>query len=148
MIQNFNIKTLPKKSLYIGGSILILIILFVIGKRISKSLNSSTEDDAKKEIKSNELTFSQAELSGFADRIERAFSDTFDDEKSIYEVFNLMQTKSDVLGLIVAYGKRFYIKWIFPFKDNLPATMAEKLSNSEINKINEILAAKGINYKF
>jgi hypothetical protein len=84
------------------------------------------------------------------------------DEQSVYNVFEAMKNKADVLKLISKFNVRFYqpcaatspisyTKWLYDnesFGGSLATWLQYDLTNSEILKINTILSKKGIDFKF
>ena len=83
----------------------------------------------------------------FADQIYAAVLTVFGtDEAAIYSVFNKMQNNLDVAQLIKAFGKR-RLEFSTTMAE-LGAHLTEDLDTSELNKLNSILAAKNITYRF
>lgn len=85
-----------------------------------------------------------------------AFNGCGTDFNTVLNIFNNIQNEADLTKLISSYGTRKFNKcmsWIHFFGDsqwdqNLGAAMANKLSSNELNQINNILASKGIKYRF
>ena len=84
---------------------------------------------------------------GFADKINSAGISGFGtDETAIYNVFQQMKNDADVLKLIAAFGNRrieFSLAW-----SGLSGWLRSELNAAEIDKVNGILASKGIAYRF
>jgi hypothetical protein len=123
--------------------------LYKLGAAIAKRL---TLDNANKDIidakKSGQVaSYPSATYSQLADKIYSAVMYTWGtDEQAIYDVFNQMKNNLDVALLIKAFGKR---RVEFSTLDQeLGAHLSNDLDSAEINKINNILSSKGINYKF
>jgi hypothetical protein len=123
--------------------------LYKLGAAIAKRL---TLDNANKDIidakKSGQVaSYPTGTYSQLADKIYSAVMYTWGtDEQAIYDVFNQMKNNLDVALLIKAFGKR---RVEFSTLDQeLGAHLSNDLDSSEINKINNILSSKGINYKF
>jgi hypothetical protein len=98
--------------------------------------------EIEKDIQPNQLSYAESQYFIFADIIQAATqSITGDNEENIYNVFSQMHTNSDVLQLIVAFGNRTY--WGgsgFFYNASLNEVLQTKLSTSEIEHINTILA--------
>ncbi len=123
------------------------VLLFFVSKNIARKKASTAEpltDEAKKMIEPKKVTLTPAALGAAADKLFIAMRGFGTDEKQIYEVFKALQTESDLMALIVAFGKRKS----YNFYDGLPAWIADECSQGEIDTINKILADKGINFKF
>ena len=123
--------------------------LYKLGAAIAKRL---TLDNANKDIidakKSGQVaSYPTGTYSQLADKIYSAVMYTWGtDEQAIYDVFNQMKNNLDVALLIKAFGKR---RVEFSTLDQeLGAHLSNDLDSTEINKINNILSSKGINYKF
>lgn len=107
-------------------------------------------------------TYDDSTFSNFTIQLVGAISGCGTDEDAIYSVFQQMNNKADVLKLISVFGVQIYVPcfWSNPvdyelyeigakiFKGGLAAFLAFDLELSEMKKINDILAAKGIDYKF
>jgi len=123
--------------------------LYKLGSAIAKKL---TLDNANKDIidaqKAGQVaSYPLGTYSQLADKIYSAVMYTWGtDEQAIYDVFNQMKNNLDVALLIKAFGKR---RVEFSTLDQeLGAHLSNDLDSTEINKINNILSSKGINYKF
>lgn len=92
-------------------------------------------------------SYPDSAYAGFADRIYTAGTSGFGtDEASIYEVFGRMNNDLDVAKLVAAFGNRrgeFTIQFA-----GLGGWLRTELSAAEIAKVNSILAAKGLRYRF
>ena len=123
--------------------------VYKLGLAIKKKLTLSNADaDIKAAEKTGEkLTYSLGNYTQFADQIYAAVLTVFGtDEQAIYAVFNKMQNNLDVAQLIKAFGKR-RLEFSTTMAE-LGAHLSEDLYTSEINKLNSILAAKNITYRF
>lgn len=123
--------------------------IYKVGQALGKKLTLSNADkDIKEAQKAGEsASYSAATYSQLADKIYSAVMYTWGtDEQAIYDVFNLMKNNIDVANLIKAFGKR---RLEFSTQDlELGAHLSNDLDSSEINKVNSILASKGITYRF
>lgn len=123
--------------------------LYKLGSAIYKKLNL---DNANKDIidaqKAGQTpSYPTGTYSQLADKIYAAVMYTWGtDEQAIYDVFSSMKNNLDVAMLIKAFGKR---RLEFSTQDaELGAHLSNDLDTTEINKINTILASKGITYRF
>jgi hypothetical protein len=123
--------------------------LYKLGTALAKKLTLANADkDIRDAQKSGEkASYSTATYSQLADKLYTAVMYTWGtDEQAIYDVFNLMKNNIDVALLIKAFGKR---RVEFSTQDQeLGAHLSNDLDSSEITKINNILASKGITYRF
>ena len=123
--------------------------VYKLGQAIGKKLTLSNADKDIREAQQAGQTasYSAATYSQLADKIYTAVMYTWGtDEQAIYDVFNLMKNNIDVALLIKAFGKR---RVEFSTQDQeLGAHLSNDLDSSEITKINNILASKGITYRF
>jgi len=123
--------------------------LYKLGSALAKKLTLANADaDIKAAQKTGETaSYASATYSQLADKIYAAVMYTWGtDEQAIYDVFNLMKNNIDVAMLIKAFGKR---RLEFSTQDaELGAHLSQDLDTTEIQKINSILASKGITYRF
>lgn len=134
----------PDKKMQIGIFAVIAVILaYIFGSRWGKSKAVSALES---EIESSQLTYDLSQYSTLADRLETAMFRFNDDEDAIYAVFAKCRNKSDVLQLISSFGTRRMLVTIG--KSNLTTWLYYKLSDKEIQHINEILTRNNINYQF
>jgi hypothetical protein len=87
-----------------------------------------------------------------ADKIFNAFEGYGTDTTTIKNQFALLKNNDDVMGLVAAYGIREVSSGNYnplpDFTGNLPQTIADELSQSEISEINSILVKSGITIRF
>jgi len=147
-----NLKAIKPNTLITAGIfIVIVLVVWKVWKMFFKK--DDGVESAEKEIKKNNLTYSESNYQTYADRIENAGDNggwPGTDEDAIYQVFREMKTKDDILQLIISFGERNYWEntWFYPAKFNLSKTLYSELDNSEIEEINNIISGNGINYKF
>lgn len=85
-------------------------------------------------------TLSNLQISGLAQKIANAWGGILNDnEEAIYEAFRQLNNMDDLVMLMRAYSYK---------NENLQTSIAKRMSNREVAKVNAILSAKGINYKF
>lgn len=128
-------------------AVIAIVLFYVLGTRTGKG--KETEDDEDKldaEIKKKELTYDISQYLTFADKLYTAMSSIMDDEDAIYSVMTSLRTKSDVLQLIKSFGDR-RIQFTLG-SSPLSQWFQNRLSKSEIAKINEILSRNSISFQF
>lgn len=145
--QFLNIVSDPKKAvsiiiLIVAGILLIWLVWRLIKNTVSKTgIALETGAALAGEIASGgTLSYSNSEYNSMASRIYAAVKGPGTDEETIYAQFNKLKTKADLLKLIAAFGTKDEM--------TLSEWLADDLNNSEINKVNEILANAGIDYSF
>lgn len=117
-------------------------------RRESKQ-NLNIKQELEQETKTNPLTFAKSQYSTFADTIQTAGFDLGTDEKAIYSVFNKLKNNSDYLALLAAWGSptRTITDFGMDYKMTLPQFLRWEMSDTEISKVNNILASKKIKYR-
>jgi hypothetical protein len=129
-------------------TVLIIAIYFTVNSAIKKIGEKQTEKQAGKEVNKSNLTYSQSQYEAFADKLEDAVTYWGTDETAIYNVMDAMKTKDDILNLIAAFGTRMIYGFFSKEEMNLVTALNRDLKNKEIDRINNILANNGIDYKF
>lgn len=129
------------------AAIVIAVAIFLIVKLkggvksiVNDDKNNKLIDEINKEQNADDITLTQLQFNAYASSLKKALQGLGTDEKKIYNVFQQMNTRSDVLQLIKTFG--------VVDGENLNEWLNDDLSAKEIDKINQILAEKGINYKF
>ena len=85
-------------------------------------------------------TLPNVQISGLAQKIANAWGGIFNDnEEAVYDAFRQLGNMDDLILLMRAYSYK---------NENLQTSITKRMSNREVNKINQILAGKGINYRF
>lgn len=166
LISKIDIK---KTAMYVGGALLLIILFLVVRKMIKKSKAEKRDEDylnlVNESIVVSDLTYNEVEYQTMANSLEQHFNDTglsggwFGvNQKGVYEVMKQMKSNADVQKLIDVYGKR-------PAKDisiagpmfaglvkekdyMLPEAMSQLLTNGERKKVNEILTENGVTFQF
>lgn len=85
-------------------------------------------------------TLSEAALRSIASKIKSSWHWYNDEEEKIYAAFEQIGNYSDLLLVIQYYGLNG--------KNSIEDDITQRLSNSEIARINAILNSKGINFNF
>lgn len=141
-----------KYSYYIIASAVFLISAYFMGYFWGKTKKPSADpkDQAAQQVNKKNLSYSPVQYAAFGDKIWEACNTMFSiDEKAILSVFEAMKNQDDLMQLIAAFGTKTNPNWRILGDDrNLPQFIAYECSKDQVNKINSILAAKGINYSF
>lgn len=165
---------LPPWSRGVVGVVTIAAIAF-IGYSIYQRRKQSSEKkeanvgakEAEKELvdlkrKGVTPSYGLSQYESFSQKLAQAMDGCGTTEESIIQVFQSMKNKADVLSLISAFGVRYYspcaasqpisyTRWVIDnktFGGSLQTWFEYDLTSGEISKINKILEAKNIDYKF
>lgn len=125
----------------------VIIIVFIIykykdikGMIVDKKADQKLVDEVNKSIVVEDITIPQDQFNVYAKKLYRAMKGNGTDEDAIYEVFNAMNSRSDVMQLIKTFGvveEETLAEWLY-----------DDLNSGEIMHLNSIMASKGINYQF
>ena len=107
---------------------------------MDKAANQKLVDEANTTIKVEDISITQDQFHTYAQKLYKAMKGAGTDEKAIYEVFEAMNSRSDVQQLIKTFGVKD--------GENLAEWLYDDLSAGDIEHINAILATKSINYQF
>ena len=139
-----------KKKMIIGIAVAILVIVIAIviifkyknikNLILDKAANQKLIDEANTTIKVEDISITQDQFHTYAQKLYKAMKGAGTDEKAIYEVFEAMNSRSDVQQLIKTFGVKD--------GENLAEWLYDDLSAGDIEHINAILATKSINYQF
>lgn len=142
-----NISSTTRKYIIIGICVVIAIIIvaivfkkFVVTKLHDAAANKQLATQLDEEITTENITITQQQFNGYASTLYSAMKGIGTNEERIYEVFEKMNTRSDVLQLIKTFGVKESMTLNEWFMDDL--------STKEIDKINQILVSRQIDYKF
>lgn len=91
-------------------------------------------------------TISNAEATSIAQQIKGAWGVLNDDEEAIYTAFRRIRTLADLLLVTEKYG--YYKPNALLKSEDLAYSLRSRLSKSELQKVNEILAERRIDYAF
>lgn len=137
----------PKDKLV---AIMIIIIVVVVGffliKRGYTSLMAFINEqkykiDLNQEIANGGgLSFSDVQFNSYANKLYASMKGVGTNEEAIFEVFNSIRTRADLLKLISVFG----------IKDEMSLSqwLYDDLSVKDLGKINAILSMKNIDYSF
>lgn len=160
-----------KGTLAVGGLIIVGFAAYTIYKNSQKKkglkqANKLGQDASKEvvELRKQGITpsYGQSQYESFCLKLVLSMDGCGSDEQSIYNVFEAMKNKADVLTLIKTFGVRFYqpcaasspisyTKWLYDnesFGGGLSTWLSYDLTDGEIQKINSILSKKSIDFKF
>ena len=132
---------------------------YFVYRKFKKTPEELREDRIKKDqeeaAKTQTLSYPYSTYQGLADKIFSGWSTNYNpfdrlNEEPIYEAFKAMKNDLDVLELIKAFGKRREPTAILGLFTPvaLPEWLAVGMDTDEIDAVNQILASKGIKYRF
>jgi len=97
-------------------------------------------------------SMNQSKFKEISDKIFNAFEGYGTDTQTINNQFALLKNNDDVMALIAAYGIREVSSGRYnplpDFTGNLPETIADEFTQSEISELNSILVKSGITIRF
>jgi hypothetical protein len=132
---------------------------------LAKNLEAQKLADKEiSDLKKNGIvpSLSPTQFEVFSAKISEAINGCGTDEDAIYQVFNSLKNRADILSLISAFGIRYYrpcagtdpisyTRWMInnnTFGGDLSTLLSYDLDSTEIAKINNILKAKNIDFTF
>lgn len=132
-----------------AGKIMLIVIVVILvvwgGLKIKDMLSvmikqKSLTNEVNKEMDVSQITLTHSQYNTLANKIFSAKGVLNDDEEAVYDAFKTLNTRTDVLQLMSAFG----------VKDDMTLSeyLYDMMSAKEIAKINNILASKSINYTF
>lgn len=151
------------------GVLIILIILYLVIKKIVGSIQKSDKEKSNQDFldrnnselnsdcNSSNTTYSQGEYENIANNLFQALDGCGSDGESVRTEFEKLQTRCDVLKVIDAYGTReTSCGWSTTEPMLLGETLADEglsagwgvWTDTLIVQVNEILELKNINYRF
>lgn len=139
-------------------AIIAIVVIFKLVKKAIDPAESEGEtadrinNDLDKEIDQKKLSYSPSVYKANALVILSALDGATEDEEVVYSVFEKMNTQADVLQLIKDFGYREATTWglLTPLnvRGTLPQWINRLFDADEKEKLNNILADKGIDYEF
>lgn len=101
-----------------------------------------------KQITQSEVTISSQQAQNIAEKLYSAMEGSGTNETALYNAFEQINSYSDLMMVMKAFGKRKgWWNW-FGSESGLVEWINDDCSNSEIAKINAILASKNIDFSF
>lgn len=137
-----------KKYAIVAVCVLVIVIAIIIYKKskdwksLIKDKNNEQEliDMANQNMIGSDITLTQEEFDSLCKRLYRAMKGIGTDEEAIWDVYERMNTRSDVLQLNKTYGT--------VEGETLKEWLYDDLTSDEIMHLNSILSNKGINYRY
>lgn len=135
-----------RNVIYIGliMTFLVILTIVIINKTKKNKIDKQNQqiiDQLESEIKIEKLSYPTSEYENMASKIYDSLGYfQNDDEEAVYGVFMRMKTNSDVIKLQEVFGTRASGNDLFSF-------ITKHLNNTEIQKINTILAQRNITIK-
>lgn len=139
-----------KKKIIIGATIAIIVVIIILvvffkfkdikDLIVDKAANQKLVDEANKTINIEDISIPQDQFHVYAEKLYKAMKGLGTDEDAIFDVFNQLNSRSDVQQLIKTFGVKngqTLSEWLY-----------DDLDSADIEHINAILASKSINYKF
>jgi len=148
-------KGIMSTAIVAGGGYLVYKLIGIIASKEDPT-QKQLEKESKEYSKTQALTYPKSNYKGFADEIFNSWANNFNifdsvDEDKIFAVYNKMQNDLDIIELTTAFGKRrlpINIGGLLLPDADLNAWINEGLTDSEKNKLNASLTAKGIKYQY
>lgn len=121
---------------------IVCLIVYFIYTRLREDKEMGVVKDEIKALEKEGITptLSASQINSYALKLYRAMDGAGTDEEQVFSVFNAMGNDADVLNLIKAFGLKE--------DENLSQWLADDFSQSDLDKINNILASKNIEYRF
>lgn len=138
------------------GLVLLTIVIYILYVKISKSVKDAKREKELKDIADDiapaNLSFEEETYKNWADNLHSAMARMGTDEQTIYNIFKKIQTKDDLMMLVVKFGQRLQphnqFALVTPRPMNLSEFLNDELDESEMNQVNKILSDKGIKIQF
>ena len=141
-------ETEPKQVLKWAIIIFIIIIALRFGaplikstwNQFKKSSETRSIEELENNINNNKLSYQLAEYSLMANSLFTAMDGMGTNEQVIYNVFNRLKNIDDLYQLITSFGVKS--------DQTLQQWLIADLSSSELEKVNQLLSSKNINFQF
>jgi hypothetical protein len=145
----------------VGGVIYLILKLQKAGsiikspeEKVDKEEAKQQQEELEREIKKKPLTYPLSQYKTFANVIEEACNEEGTDEEAIYTTFRKLKSNADYLALQKAWGNPtrfvtpdFYLFYTTGKRFTIPQLLRNDMSDSEIRKVNQILANNNIKYR-
>jgi len=158
--QKVSADTWIKLGTYVAGGIAVaygvkkVLDYFKPERQREQNEGKQQQSELEQSQAKQKASYPKSVYSAWCNVIENAIFDYGTDEEAIYDVFRKLKNNTDYLMLVNAWGspKRQVYPDAFVFystgkKLTLPGALRDDMSTSEIKKINQILASKGIKYR-
>lgn len=167
-----DLPTWAKGIVIVGGVAITGFVLFQLYKTLKEKADKKQAEDFKKEAKKEldilkaqgvKPSYSPSQYESFSSKIVVALDGCGSDEQAVYSVFAAIKNKADLLNLISSFGVRYYQPCLLTdpisrgfdyigigqkYGGNLSTWLTYDLDKFEIDRINNMLSSKGIDYKF
>ena len=124
--------------------LIIILVYWIINKTKNVTTNIKLTTEANAEIDSTKITITPTQINNIVSKLKTGFYSglwgTTEDEDAIYEAFNMVSSRSDVLSV----EKEFGVYKNMTLKEHVH----KLLNDEEIAHINAIFSSKNINYKY
>jgi hypothetical protein len=140
------------------NGLLVTALILGVGYFLYKKLKGSstpTKSEIDEQIGGNtgvNPTLSQEKMKELAEKMFAAFNGYGTDVNGLMNLFASIKNNDDLMGVIAAYGIREVSSGSYNFmpnfEGNLPETIADELSDSEILKINSVMVRSGVSIRF
>lgn len=136
--------TTKQIGMAVGALFLVILLIYIISKVKTKIEDALVHNDlvneANAEINKNQLTMTNSQFNTLATKLYSAMKGPGTDEEAVFNAFGELGTRSDLEQLLKTYDvkdSKTLKEWLY-----------DELSIDDVAHINEILAAKNINYVF
>ena len=136
--------TTKQIGMAVGALFLVILLIYIISKVKTKIEDAIVHNDlvneANAEINKNQLTMTNSQFNTLATKLYSAMKGLGTDEEAVFNAFGELGTRSDLEQLLKTYDvidSKTLKEWLY-----------DELSIDDVAHINEILAAKNINYVF
>ncbi|HEX4851996.1 MAG TPA: hypothetical protein VFV08_14375 [Puia sp.] len=154
----YSITPFGRTAIVLTGTVISVAVGISIWNKIKKDKAIAAQlDEAKKNAaavtglanKGLGPTIADNQMEGYAQQLVQAFNGCGTDEQTIYGVIAALANEADLDKLIAVYGARAYDGCMWGTNNySLSEAMTSELDGAEIAHVNEILASKGITYRF
>lgn len=148
------IPELSKNQLILAGAgaavlIVIIVLIAVYWHKIKARIaDRRLERSFDEQIVASDVTLTETQANALADKLYSAMEGAATNEDKIYAVFEQINSYSDLMMVMKAFGSRKgWWNW-WGSESGLAEWINDDCSNDEIAKINAILKRKNINFSF
>jgi len=146
-------------KLPIAVKIAVLLIAVLLIYRLIKKLTTPTPPPPSPAPAGEELnelekkgiipSYPNSQYSAWAEKLQYALNYANTDENAVYSVFEKLKNQAHLNKLVSIFGTRPIEYFPFMFQDEtLSEAITSQMDSDEVQKVNGILAKKGINFNF
>ena len=166
-----DLPTWSKGVVAVGGLAVVVIVGYTVYKKIKTSLDirknleeSESASDDLKDLENQGIkpTLNNSQIMTIINSLKDAMNGCGTTEQRVYDNFSKLNNDADFLLLLKIWKVQYYepcsvtnpisyTRWMFDdkiFGGNLSEWLNYDMTTTEINKINSILATKGIKHRF